>query len=93
MIIEKILEIASGAPHDIKKLTSKKLQTLALKEEIENITELAKLFLSTVEPAMVLSLQAGKELKLELFNYEYSKEVVRNLLKNMLNMKPENKKF
>lgn len=81
LIIEKILEIASGAPHDIKKLTSKKLQTLALKEEIENITELAKLFLSTVEPAMVLSLQAGKELKLELFNYEYSKEVVRELIK------------
>ena len=82
MIIEKIQEFFVDMPTDIKKLEPRIAKILALKHEIKNITDVAKLELSTLDGAMVLNMYAGNLTNFELSNYEYSKKVVETLIAN-----------
>lgn len=82
MVIEKIQEFFVDMPTDIKKLEPRTATILALKHEIKNIADIAKLELSTLDGAMVLNMYAGNLTNFELSNYEYSKNVIDTLIAN-----------
>lgn len=84
MCVEKFLEFIANAPRDLKRYSFTKPNVYALQEEIDNIIALGKLYPETLEATLVLAMSANKVVELELFNYEYAKTVVVDLIKNSI---------
>ncbi len=75
-------ELVLGVPKNIRKLSIKRERIICHKQEIDDIVDAAKYCLQTAEAAMALNAYMGKETEFELFNYEYSKKLIKQILKS-----------
>lgn len=75
-------ELMLGVPKDIRKLSIKRDKTICHKQEIDDIVDSGKYCLETAEASMALNACLGKATEFELFNYEYSKSLIKQMAKN-----------
>lgn len=90
---EIMSELWLGVPKNIRKYTIKRDRIICHTQEIDDIIDAGKYCLDTAEACMAMNAYMGKTTEFELFNYEYSKSLIKQLYKNEVENKMQLRDF
>ncbi|MBR2468000.1 MAG: hypothetical protein IKB42_03045 [Clostridia bacterium] len=90
---EIMSELWLGVPKNIRKYTVKRDRIICHTQEIDDIVDAGKYCINTAEASMALNAYMGKTTEFELFNYEYSKQLIKHMAKNEAELSMQERDF